>query len=173
MLADLAEDIRKSPEHRIGLLLTASVRAEAEAIVAAADDALQPAEPDTVRRWLLALGPLVAGSMPLAEVQTKLAGYVAVIDAPAPCFTKRTLQAAALRFKWFPSVAELGELFAEVTLPIRSSRSDALRVLQGPAAPKGLRKAVDDEAFKRFERQWAEFKAQSAERERAMHKEVD
>lgn len=152
----------KPPEHRVGLQVTPEIRAEAETLLASCDASLRPAERDTVTKWLVALGPLVAGNMPLDDARTRIAGYVSVIDAPPMCFTRGTLKAASARFKWFPSVAELTELFADITAPIRQAKFAAKRVLaEKPETPrqKDARARAENPAFKSAMEQWEKFKA--------------
>jgi hypothetical protein len=62
-----------------------------------------------VRRWLIALALQTAGKgMTAADAEIKAAAYVStLVDEPAFCFTSATLKAAARKFQWFPSVAEI------------------------------------------------------------------
>ena len=160
-LSAVAEDLTKPPEHRVGLPVTQAVRDEAERLLASCNAALRPAERDTVTRWLLALGPLVAGNMPLEDARTRIAGYVSVIDAPPMCFTKATLRNAASRFKWFPSVAELSTMFDEITAQTRDTRFRAGRVAAArvDAPRQSARDRADHPAFKAAMEKWAKFKA--------------
>lgn len=128
-----ALDLIKAPEHRIGATITPAMHDEARAVIAETEGFLRPAAPDTVRRWLAAFGPTVAGRMPEAEIRVRLQAYETALDAPPCCYTKRSLQMAARRFKFFPSVSELCELFDEITLPHRTAIARARRVLQEPA----------------------------------------
>jgi hypothetical protein len=161
-LRAVAEDLTKPPEHRIGLPVTPGVREEAERLLASCNASLRPAERDTVTRWLGALGPLVAGNMPLEDARTRIAGYVAIIDAPPMCFTKNSLKNAAARFKWFPSVAELSTMFDEITARTREIRFQASRVaaakIETPRQ-KEARDRVENPAFKSAMADWEKFKA--------------
>ena len=62
-----------------------------------------------VTRWLSTLAMQTAGKgMTVADAQAKAAAYaMSLADEPAFYFTTGTLKAAAQRFSWFPSVAEL------------------------------------------------------------------
>lgn len=125
-----ALDLAKPPEHRLGARVTVEMQDEARAIIAETFEYLRPASPETVRRWLAAFGPTVAGRMPEAEIRVRLQAYETALDAPPCCYTKRSLQIAARRFKFFPSVSELCELFDEITLPHRTAIARAKRILQ-------------------------------------------
>jgi hypothetical protein len=141
-----AADLCKPPEHRIGATITPSMHDEARALILETEQFLRPAGPDTVRRWLAAFGPTVAGRMPEAEIRVRLQAYETALDAPVCCYTKRSLQMAARRFKFFPSVSELCELFDEITRPHRDAIAKAKRVLQTPAqvaTPRGPRTEAD------------------------------
>jgi hypothetical protein len=161
-LRAVAEDLTKPPEHRVALPVTLEIKAEAERLLAACDAALHPASRDTVTRWLVALGPLVAGNMPLEDVRARVSGYVAVLEAPPMCFTRNTLKNAAARFKWFPSVAELSTMFGEITAQARETKFQAARVaaakLETPRQ-KEARDRVENPAFKSAMADWEKFKA--------------
>ena len=73
------------------------------------DALVRPANADGVRRWLIALALQTAGKgMTAGDAELRAAAYVpTLIDEPAFCFTSATLKAAARKFQWFPSVAEI------------------------------------------------------------------
>lgn len=125
-----ANDLAKIPEHRIGMTITRAMHDEAHEIISQTEDFLQPAKSETVRRWLAAFGPTVAGRMPEDEIRARLRSYEIALDFPPCCYTKRSLQMAARRFKFFPSVSELCELFDDIVRPHREAMAHAKRVLQ-------------------------------------------
>lgn len=167
-MRELAENLGKPPEHRIDLPATIELRDEAQRIVKACDEALRPAERETAARWLGALGPLVAGNMSLEDARARISGYLDVLDAPPICFTGRTLKAAAARYKWFPSVAELVEFFDEVVREIKWTRFQAQRVANAPvirrsSRPKGQ---ATDPTYIAAAENLARVKAELAQRDR-------
>ena len=161
-LLALSEDLGKPPEHRLGLRLTDAIHAEAVSIVRACDDALRPANAETVVKWLTALGKCVVAPGTSDDARSKLTSYAGVLSFPPSCYTQATLRRAAERFKWFPAVAELSELFNDVIAPIKAARFAASRVAkQRPETPrqKEARDRVENPAFKSAMADWEKFKA--------------
>lgn len=70
------------------------------------------AEEPLIQSWLATLGLLIAGKMDAEDVQMRLMAYSRLmIDIPPSLLTDKTLRAAALQFKWFPSFSELNDFF--------------------------------------------------------------
>lgn len=66
------------------------------------------------RKWLLTLGLLTAGKMPVDEAKARVAAYASLLDDyPDEVFSRQNLKLAAGTFKWFPSFAELTDLLWE------------------------------------------------------------
>ncbi len=104
-------------------LVSAALRAEAKAALTAAKAALEPPARATVGKWLAGLGMLAAGKTDAATASAKLAAYARFLDHPAACFTEASLKAAARRFKWFPSFAEIAQFLDEEARPWRDRHS--------------------------------------------------
>ena len=110
-----------------------------------------PASLDSVRRWLIALALQTAGKgMTAADAEARASAYVPTLaDEPAFCFTAATLKAAARKFTWFPSVAEIVELLERETADKRSQVDIAKRLAsQIPRRvderPAGPARSVDE-----------------------------
>lgn len=162
MLSELSEDLGKPPEHRLGLRLTPEIHSEAISIVRACDAALRPANAETVVKWLTALGKCVVAPGTSDDARSKLTSYASVLSFPPCCYTQGTLRRAAERFKWFPAVAELSELFNDVIEPIKAARFTASRVAKQRPDGHREKKAQDraeNPAFKSAMEQWEKFKA--------------
>lgn len=85
----------------------AAIIEEANCFLEATRGFMFPAPRKDVVTWMAALGACVAGQMPADDVKMKLKVYADLNQQPAFCFTKDTLRAAARKFQWFPSYAEL------------------------------------------------------------------
>ena len=68
-----------------------------------------PAPRQTATKWIVALGACTAGQMSADDVKMKVKVYADLLDEPEFAYTKESLKAAATKFKWFPSFAELQE----------------------------------------------------------------
>jgi hypothetical protein len=88
---------------------------------------------DVAKKWLISLGTLCAGAMPLDEAQTRITAYSTVLCGQfAPhVFTQRSLERAARQFKFFPCCAELAEM---LSLWGRENPPPAHAVISGPVA---------------------------------------
>lgn len=108
---------------------------------------VQPADVASVRRWLIALALQTAGKgMTAADAELKAAAYVTTLaDEPAFCFTAATLKAAARKFQWFPSVAEIIGFLEAETADKRGQLDVAKRLArQQPARRAPERPAARD-----------------------------
>ncbi len=115
--------------------------AQAKAVLAAFPPRLQAAATDTKRKWLVSLGALCAGRMPLQEAEARVSLYADMLDHPEGCFTRGTLQTIGAQFTWFPSFAEIkGALDAErIRLGKEHARLQRLlapqAIMEGPRPP--------------------------------------
>lgn len=94
-------------------MATPDNRAIASQALALIETKFEPANPDGVRRWLQMLGTMTAGKTSAAEAHTKVELFAGMLDFPAGCYSKATLKAAAEKFSWFPSYAELHAFLTE------------------------------------------------------------
>lgn len=64
-----------------------------------------------VRKWLLSLGTLCAGSMPVEEARMRVAAYASMLSEQfgPHAFTQGSLEKVARESKFFPSYAEVAE----------------------------------------------------------------
>lgn len=80
-----------------------------------ARSSFQGASEEQIQNWLATLGLLIAGKMDVEDVKMRLFAYSRLmIDIPPELLTERSLRKAALKFKWFPSFAELNDFFLEL-----------------------------------------------------------
>lgn len=121
----IATDLSSSLRRALALIETAqpgekpeissAMASEVNSALVAAEQALERAPRDTIERWLEALGVLVAGNPGEADAARKVRAYAAMLDYPPGAFTRRSLDTAARRFKFWPAYAELCEhLEAEI-----------------------------------------------------------
>lgn len=96
------------------------------------EGALRPADPQTVRQWLTALGVMVAGQMTAADAKAKVGAYVPMLDHPASCFTRETLEEAGRAFKFFPSFSEVAAFLDSKADPLKTLRQRLEAVLRAP-----------------------------------------
>ena len=83
-----------------------------------AEQAALPAGRDVVERWLSSLGTLQAGKANETDAKIKINSYASMLDYPAACFTKTTLDVAARTFSpWFPDYGGLAEFLDEYAVP--------------------------------------------------------
>ena len=116
--------------------MSISSRTMAEATQAAAgvDGALKPAPAEVVERWLEALGTLVSAASGEAEAARKIRAMSVMLEFPARCFNRASLDAAARRFKFFPSYAELCEHLEAEASELKRLRHDLRRLRALPIA---------------------------------------
>lgn len=174
-LLAVADDLSKPPEHRYGLIVTQEISDEANALVIACDDALRPAGYDTMIKWLSALGAVSASpSSDSTDVKIRMSAYANVMDFPPMCYTQGTLKRAARKFKFFPTVAELSNFFADIVDPIRKTRFDADRITKAKVesryTPREKRK--ENPVFLSAMEKWDAVKAANSEREEAMKRAI-
>lgn len=119
-----------------GERLSISSRTMAEATQAAAgvDETLKPAPAEVVERWLEALGTLVSAAPGEAEAARKIRAMSVMLEFPARCFNRASLDAAARRFKFFPSYAELCEHLEAEASELKRLRHDLRRLRALPIA---------------------------------------
>lgn len=106
--------------------------AEAKRVIAGVDEALKPAPAEAVERWLEALGALVAAAPGEAEAARKIRAMSVMLEYPASAFNRRSLDAAARRFKFFPAYAELCEHLEAEIAETKRLRHQLRRVLALP-----------------------------------------
>ena len=105
---------------------------EAEAQLAAAEEALRTADRSLALKWLGSLGVLTAGKMGAEDARLKAAAYVRMLDYPEYCYTEETLRNTARLFNWFPSYSEIsGFLDARAREP-RALVWRLKRIAEGP-----------------------------------------
>ena len=170
-LLAVADDLSKPPEHRYGLIVTREISDEAVELVSACDEALRPAGHDTVIKWLSALGSVSASaSSDSTDVKIKISAYANVMDFPPMCYTHGTVKRAARKFKFFPTVAELSNFFADIVDPIRKTRFDAEKIskvkIESRFTPRDKRK--ENPVFLAAMEKWGAVKAELSEREASM-----
>lgn len=171
----LIEDLSKPPEQRYGLICPQELHDEAIRLISACDDALRPASSETVGKWLTALGGTCAvASGPSQDAKEKVWAYINVLDFPPICYTHGTLKRAARKFKFFPTVSELSEFFAEIVGPIKKTRFGAERVskskVESRYTPREKRK--ENPVFLSAMEKWDAVKAANSEREEAMKRAI-
>lgn len=108
--------------------------AEATQAAAGVDEALKPAPAEVVERWLEALGTLVSAAPGEAEAARKIRAMSVMLEFPARCFNRASLDAAARRFKFFPSYAELCEHLEAEASELKRLRHDLRRLRALPIA---------------------------------------
>lgn len=95
--------------------------------IEAARVALEKSPREATAKWLIRLGTLCAGQTSVADAKLKIVEYIALLDYPVGCFTDQTLDAAARKFKWLPSYAELTEFLDGEAAAARICLSALLR----------------------------------------------
>lgn len=114
--------------------ITARMRDEAMAWLREHDPWIRPASRSGIQDWLIALGLQCASQMPSDEARMRAAAYVSTLSVrPGYWFTMATLRAAAERFKWFPSVAELVKFLEAATSDRSAQVAGARRIVDGPS----------------------------------------
>lgn len=88
------------------------------------------ARAEAVEQWVIGLALQTAGKgMSDADAKAKAMAYVSTLcDEPAHSFTAATLKAAARKFTWFPSVAEIADFLAKETADRRAQTDVARRL---------------------------------------------
>lgn len=144
------------------LSISSRTKSEARTALAAADAVLQPAPRETVERWLEALGVLVAGNPSEGDAARRVQAFAAMLEFPAAAFCRRSLDAAARRFRFFPAYAELTELLEAETADAKRRRFQLRRLVALPVAdpePAGTRwSALSDDQRAELDRLLAPFR---------------
>jgi hypothetical protein len=78
----------------------------------------------------------------------KITAYAELIDHPEFAFTRETLKAAALAFKWFPSFAELDEFLGNQGIEIRRMHYRLIEVSTATSDEEVAAKKAEEEAAK-------------------------
>lgn len=118
------------------LTISSTVRDEAQAALAAIDDALKSAPEGLVMRWLSALGTLTATRPDEADAVGKARAYAAMLEFPASAFNRASLNAAARKFRFFPSYAELCEHLEAETAGTKTLRHQLRRLVALPVSER-------------------------------------
>jgi hypothetical protein len=116
--------------------ITEQLKRDAAAAVRQMDAALVPANPQMVRQWLTALGVLVAGSMTAGDAKAKVGAYAPMLDHPACCYTRETLEEAGREFKFFPSFSEVAAFLDRKAEPVRLLRQRLNAISRAPVTER-------------------------------------
>jgi hypothetical protein len=94
-----------------------------------------PASTAALEEWLGKLGLLVAGNMAAGDAMAKMGAYSRMLSVPECLLTRKTLDAAAREFKWFPAYAELVAMFDRHVedLKVRMDRARRIAAVEFPA----------------------------------------
>ena len=147
------------------LAISSTQKAEAERALAAIEAALQPAPQALALRWISALGTLTASKPGEADGSAKAQAYAAMVEFPASAFTRSSLDAAARKFRWFPSYAELVEHLEAEVAAAKAQRHQLRRAVALPVEgkqPVGRWSAMNDEQKAEFEATMAKFRSRFA-----------
>lgn len=118
--------------------VTAELQAEARTWLAHFERGGNPPGGDVVKRWLVALGNLVAGKTSAEDAAAKVSAFASMlVDYPAHAFTKASLDKAGRKFKWLPSYAELTEFLDAEVLGLRTRAQRMHQIISGPAGKPG------------------------------------
>ena len=129
------------------LSISSTQKAEAERALVAAEAALQPAPQALAERFVTALGTLTATRPGEADGLAKVRAYAAMLEFPASAFTRSSLDAAARKFRFFPSYAELVEHLEAEVAQAKALRHQLRRAVALPvegARPAGKYSAMTD-----------------------------
>lgn len=114
------------------LSICSRTQTEATAALAAIDEALKPAAEGVALRWITALGTLTATRPEEADALGKARAYAAMLEFPASAFNRASLDAAARKFRWFPSYAEVCEHLEAETAEAKQMRHRLRRLVALP-----------------------------------------
>ena len=143
------------------LSISSTARAEAQAALAAVDEALRPAPEGLALRWLTALGTLTATRPDEADAAGKARAYATMLEFPTSAFNRRSLDAAARKFRFFPSYAELCEHLEAETAEAKRIRHQLRRLIALPVEdrqPRGRWSDLSDEQRAEFSRLMGSFR---------------
>jgi len=105
---------------------------EARDLAATVDALLRPAPVEAIERWLEALGVLCAASPQEADAARKVRAMALMLEFPPRCFNRASLDAAARKFKFFPSYSEVCQHLEDEARGLKRQRHDLRRVLALP-----------------------------------------
>ena len=137
------------------LSISSTTKSDAETALAAIERALEPAPRQTVERWIEALGALTAAPQGEDEAARKTRAYAAMLEFPPQAFSRRSLDTAARKFRFFPSYAELAEHLEAETADLKTTRHQLRRAVALPVAdhrPAGKWAAMTPEQREEFDR---------------------
>lgn len=143
------------------LSISSKLKDEAQAALAAIDEALKPAHDGLVMRWLSALGTLTATRPDEADAIGKARAYATMLEFPTSAFNRRSLDAAARKFKFFPSYSELCEHLEAETAEAKRIRHQLRRLIALPVEdcqPRGRWSDLSDEQRAEFSRLMGSFR---------------
>lgn len=112
--------------------ISSKTMTEAREAAAGVEQALRPAPPEVAERWLEALGVLCAASPQEADAARKVRAIALMLEFPARCFNRASLNAAARRFKFFPSYSEVCEHLEAEASELKRLRHDLRRLMSMP-----------------------------------------
>lgn len=121
---------REPPGTRFSI--SSQTRNQAIEASAAIDAALKPAPAEQAERWLEALGLLTATNPDDADAKLKIHAISRMLEFPARCYNRSSLDAAARRFKFFPAYSEVCEHLEGEARELKRQRHDLRRVLALP-----------------------------------------
>jgi Mg-chelatase subunit ChlI len=147
------------------LSISSTQKTEAERALVAAEAALQPAPQALAERFVTALGTLTATRPGEADGLAKVRAYAAMLEFPASAFTRSSLDAAARKFRWFPSYAELVEHLEAEVAQAKALRHQLRRAVALPvegSKPSGKYSAMTDAQKAEFDAAMAKFRSRFA-----------
>lgn len=105
---------------------------EAAKALPAFDAACEPADAATIEQWLGALVAAVANPPAQADFRMRVGPVLLALgDLPAGVWTRETLRQAMRAFKWWPPVAELGDLLQPHADRITGTRDALAKIAKG------------------------------------------
>lgn len=147
------------------LAISSTQKAEAERALAAIEAALQPAPQALALRWISALGTLTASKPGEADGDAKARACAAMLEYPSSAFSRASLDAAARKFRWFPSYAEVCEHLEAEVAAAKAQRHQLRRAIALPmegSRPVGKWSTMTDEQKAEFEATMARFRSRFA-----------
>ena len=88
---------------------------------------------ETVKKWLMALGTLVAKNMTVADAKVRIGAYTpGMVAYPPECFTRETLYQAGREFTWFPTYAEVARFMDERASAARNLAHRLKKIAEAP-----------------------------------------
>ena len=145
--------------------ISSTQKTEVERALVAAEAALQPAPQALAERFVTALGTLTATRPGEADGLAKIRAYAAMLEFPASAFTRSSLDAAARKFRWFPSYAELVEHLEAEVATAKALRHQLRRAVALPIEgdrPSGRYSAMTDAQKAEFDATMAKFRSRFA-----------